>query len=344
MSLSFLTNEVAMLIKSSENLWIHHLNQLGAAGKSAFLLMDFEQKQPLLWSEEEWTQDDDLQFSFLEQQGASVDKDYVYPGDLLCGSDYATPESYKTAFDIVQSGLQRGDSFLTNLTMPTEVELSASIADVYRLAAAPYRVCLKDKFVSFSPETFVKIDANGLISSNPMKGTAEDSPEGRHHLLSSQKEIAEHATIVDLIRNDLSQVAKKVSVTDYRYIDRIQTPRGGLLQTSTKITGQLPENWKDNLGTIISRLLPAGSVSGAPKPATLDIIRRAEGRKRGYYCGIGLYFDGKSVDSCVLIRFIEKTTEGKHLFWAGGGITAQSSWQEEYAELKAKVRIPLRPA
>lgn len=330
-----------LMPKSVDNNWIDRLNQLGAAGKAAFLLLDFEGQKPLLWDQDELQLAEDVKFSFPEQRSVDAHKDYHYPGDLLCGANYVGEAFYQRAFAIVQAGLQRGDSFLTNLTTPTEVELSTDFAEVYEKAAAPYRVWLKGQFVSFSPETFVKISATGQISSNPMKGTAEDSPAGRHHLLTSQKEIAEHATIVDLIRNDLSQVAKRVRVANYRYFDRIETPRGGLLQTSTKITGQLPDNWKAQLGTIFGRLLPAGSVSGAPKPATLEIIRRAEGRDRGYYCGIGMYFDGHKVDSCVLIRFIEQASETQLLFWAGGGITTRSNWKEEYAELKAKVRIPL---
>lgn len=304
-------------------------------------MVDFEGKAARLWSEAELAKDDSIRFDFADDVSLSGPENYVYPGDLLCGANFVTEERYREAFEIVQSGLKRGDSFLTNLTMPTEVELSTTFEEVYEKSAAPFRIWLKDRFVCFSPEIFVKISEGGTISSNPMKGTAEDSPEGRHHLMTSRKEIAEHATIVDLIRNDLSQVAKRVRVEDYRYIDRIETPRGGLLQTSTKISGQLPANWQAQLGTIIGRLLPAGSVSGAPKPATLDIIRGAEGQDRGYYCGIGLYFDGAAVNSCVMIRFIEQRSGGKLYFWAGGGVTALSHWKEEYAELKAKVRIPL---
>jgi len=227
------------------------------------------------------------------------------------------------------------------LTFPVPVALSCSLEDIYWQSEAKYRIYWPGNFVCFSPETFVTVNEKGYIESRPMKGTALDTDKARAALLNSKKEIAEHATIVDLIRNDLSQVAKGVRVTDYRYFHKIATSRRGLVQTSSKIGGQLAENWKDKLGDILSILLPAGSVSGAPKPATLDIIRSAEGQKRGYYCGIGGYFDGVSLDTCVLIRFIEKRADGSHSFRSGGGITARSSWAEEYAELKAKVRIPL---
>lgn len=323
---------------TAERDWITTLNECGRNRERAFLLVDFEGEKVRIWNEQELLSDSSLNFSFGESKRPH---DYHYPGDLLCGARFVSADTYRTAFEVVQAGLQRGDSFLTNLTLPTEVELSATFDEIYAKAAAPYRIWLRNEFVCFSPETFVKIDGAGKISSNPMKGTAEDSEAGQHHLMTSQKEIAEHATIVDLIRNDLSQVAKSVRVKTYRYIDRIETPRGGLLQTSSKIEGLLPDDWRSQLGSIIARLLPAGSVSGAPKPATVDIIQRAEGRKRGYYCGIGLYFNGDTVDSCVMIRFIQQQENDHYLFWAGGGITAKSKWEEEYAELKAKVRIPL---
>lgn len=324
------------------NNWIERLNELGRQRKPAFLLMDFEQEKPLLWSEEEYLSDASLLFSFPNFPGKASVQPLLPSGDLLCGVEYVAAAHYRRAFDIVQAGLQRGDSFLTNLTMPNRVELSATLAEVYQYAKAPYRVYLADQFVCFSPEIFVKINTEGRISSHPMKGTAPDTAAGRAALLESEKEIAEHATIVDLIRNDLSQVAKSVRVESYRYLDRIQTPRGGLLQTSSAISGKLPADWPSQLGDILARLLPAGSVSGAPKPATLAIIRSAEGEPRGYYCGVAVHFDGQSVDSCVLIRYIEPDTKSERMiFRTGGGITALSDWEDEYAELKTKIRIPL---
>ena len=107
---------------------------------------------------------------------------------------------------------------------------------------------------------------NGFIYSYPMKGTIDASlPDARERILADRKEEAEHATIVDLIRNDLSQVASEVTVSRYRYIDELQTNRGRLLQVSSEIRGKLPENWKASLGDILFRLLPAGSITGAPK-------------------------------------------------------------------------------
>lgn len=299
--------------------------------------MDFEQRLPRVWDLTHTHADQPL-FDFPGRMETASPPLGMLPTRL--SPDHVPPDVFQRAFQVVQDGLQRGDSFLTNLTFPTLIEMAASLEEVYWQSEAKYRILLPGQFVCFSPETFVTIENTGYIESRPMKGTALDTPTARAELLHSPKEVAEHATIVDLIRNDLSQVAKRVRVTDYRYFHKIATSSRGLVQTSSKIGGQLPEDWKSKLGTILATLLPAGSVSGAPKAATLDIIRRAEPGPRGYYCGIAGYFDGKTLDTCVLIRFIEQTPEKTFLFRSGGGITARSNWREEYEELQAKIRIP----
>lgn len=318
--------------------WTQELNRLGAKREPCFFLVDFEYEKPRIWSASA-ARADQPRFSFRGYEEEGQPPSGMLPPKLF--AHHMSEASFQNAFEVVQAGLQRGDSFLTNLTFPVPVDLTGSLEEIYWQSEAKYRILWPNHFVCFSPETFVTISPSGYIESRPMKGTALDTPKARQALLYSNKEVAEHATIVDLIRNDLSQVAKKVRVTDYRYFHKIATSRRGLVQTSSNIGGQLPEDWRDNLGTTLHRLLPAGSVSGAPKPATLDIIRRAEGQSRGYYCGIGGYFDGEQLDTCVLIRLIEKRTDGSFHFRSGGGITARSNWQEEYDELKAKVRIPL---
>ena len=87
-------------------------------------------------------------------------------------------------------------------------------------------------------------------------------------------------------------------------------------------------------------MLPAGYVSGAPKPATLDIIREAESEPRGYYTGIFGYYDGKELDTAVMIRFIEQF-DGRYYFRSGGGITAYSDCESEYKEVLSKIYLPI---
>ena len=226
-------------------------------------------------------------------------------------------------------------------------------------------------FVCFSPETFVRIKG-GRIYSYPMKGTLDASlPNAEKLLMEDQKEAAEHATIVDLIRNDLSRVAEDVRVDKYRYIDVLHTNKGNILQTSSEISGRLPEDYPHHLGEILDAQLPAGSITGAPKDKTMQIIQEAEGYDRGFYTGIMGIYDQGELNSAVMIRFIEEETspvdfeadgeknfnasegkgdeasEGKRdeasrklYFKAGGGITSKSNCRKEYEEVIQKIYLP----
>ena len=251
-----------------------------------------------------------------------------------------SPAAYKHSFDLVKQNLLAGNSYLTNLTCRVPVSTNLTMDEIFLHSEALYKLWLKDRFVCFSPEIFVRIE-KGKIKSFPMKGTIDATlPDAEQLLMQDTKEAAEHATIVDLIRNDLSMVSEHVEVTSYRYIDRLQTNKGPILQTSSEISGTLPEDYTAHLGDIIFRLLPAGSITGAPKPKTVEIIAQAEDYRRGFYTGImGYYADGQ-LDSAVMIRFIEQENGRLH-FKAGGGITAKSRWESEYNEVIQKIYVPI---
>ena len=249
--------------------------------------------------------------------------------------------SYQSGFNVIMGHIRRGDSFLLNYTQPTRVETNLTVEELFHVSKARYRVHLKEVFTCFSPETFVTIDEHGFISSYPMKGTADTSAENAEEiLLADSKEIAEHNTIVDLVRNDLSRVSTKVYVEKFRYTERIRTNQKELIQVSSKISGVLHEDWQSHIGDIFSELLPAGSVTGAPKPKTVEIIRNTEKYDRGWYTGVFGIYDGKTIDSAVLIRFIENL-DGEMIFKSGGGITFQSDCKSEYNELIKKVYVPV---
>lgn len=249
-------------------------------------------------------------------------------------------ENYKRSFQNVIKNINDGNSYLTNLTCATLVETNHSLQELFLRSDSLYKMWFKDRFVFFSPEIFVRIQ-NGEIYSYPMKGTIDASlPDAEHCILNDLKESAEHATIVDLIRNDLSIVAKDVTVSKYRYLDKITTNKGSLLQVSSEIKGKLPVDYSAKLGDILFALLPAGSITGAPKKKTQAIISESETHKRGFYTGIAGYFDGERLDSTVMIRFIEQA-DGKFYFKSGGGITAKSNLESEYNEMIQKVYVPL---
>ena len=308
-------------------------------------------------------------------------------------------EDYERSFNIVKSNIMAGNSYLTNLTCRVPVSCNLSLEDIFHRAKGKYKLLLRRKrtqaedkahlkeeaqnkahlkeenieenltpFVCFSPETFVRIKG-GRIYSYPMKGTLDASlPNAEKLLMEDRKEAAEHATIVDLIRNDLSRVAENVRVDKYRYIDVLHTNKGDILQTSSEISGRLPEDYPHHLGEILDAQLPAGSITGAPKDKTMQIIQEAEGYNRGFYTGIMGIYDQGELNSAVMIRFIEeetspvyfetdgeknfkakegKASEGKEpkasrklYFKAGGGITSKSDCRKEYEEVIQKIYLP----
>ncbi len=247
-------------------------------------------------------------------------------------------ETFKKSFDQVLHELKIGNSYLTNLTFKTPVSTTLSLDQIFENSTAPYRLKYKEDFVVFSPETFIRIEDKRIFS-YPMKGTIDASvPDAEALILADHKEMSEHITIVDLIRNDLSQIASGVEVSKFRFISELQTSDKKLLQVSSEITGEL--DTPDLLGDNLFRLLPAGSISGAPKNQTLEIIRKAEGDSRSFFTGVCGYFDGKVFDSGVMIRFIERSNDQLY-FRSGGGITALSDPEKEYQEMIDKVYVQL---
>jgi len=246
-------------------------------------------------------------------------------------------EEYKNKFDTIIEEIKRGNSYLLNLTAPTEVETDATLEEIFHKATAPFKIKFKNLFVSFSPERFVKIE-NNRIYTYPMKGTIDASiPNAEQIILDNQKELAEHTMVVDLLRNDLGMIAKNIRVTKFRFIDKIRAGDKELLQVSSEIVGDMDSNWIENWETIIRKILPAGSVTGTPKRKTVEILKRVENYERGFYTGIFGIVDEKRgfLDSAVIIRYIEKGG----IYKSGGGITLDSDVEKEYKELIDKVYI-----
>ncbi len=314
---------------------INRLNSFGKRGEPFIFLIDFEGDTPLIFHPNETEK---ILWS------TSKKSNYKNPGISKQIKDWKIEpvsfNEYQKGFQLIQNHIGNGDTYLLNFTQPTEIKTNLNLEEIFHLSSATYKIYLKNNFVCFSPETFVKIE-NGKISSYPMKGTIDATIENSKELImNDSKELAEHNTIVDLIRNDLSLVAENVQVEKFRYLERIKTNQRDLWQVSSKITGELPENYAEIIGDIIYTMLPAGSISGAPKKKTVEIISDAENYTRGFYTGIFCYFDGKNLDSCVLIRYIENQNE-KLIYKSGGGITFKSKVELEYDEMLKKVYVPI---
>ncbi len=251
-----------------------------------------------------------------------------------------TKKEYQKGFDIVQENIRKGNSYLTNYTRKTKIELNVSLEEIFYASESKYKVYYPEKFVFFSPETFVEIKENEIFT-HPMKGTIDaDIENAAEKLKNDIKEKAEHYTVVDLLRNDLSMVADDVWVKEFQRIDFIKTRQKNLFAMSSEISGTLKKEFQGKIGSIMQKLLPAGSILGAPKHKTLEIIQKAENYERGFYTGICGWFDGKNLDSCVMIRFIEKEND-KLYFKSGGGITHLSKLEDEYLEMKNKIYVPI---
>ncbi|HEX6225124.1 MAG TPA: aminodeoxychorismate synthase component I [Chryseolinea sp.] len=312
------------------------MNRLGQQKVPFLFLIDFEMKKPFIVRLNE-VDPTEILFSI---HGFTNAIEKIHSENIAIEKSAGSLVDYKKKFDKVLDHLAYGDSFLTNLTVKTELKLAGSLQDVFYQSEAKYKLLFKNQFLVFSPETFVQI-RDGKIYAYPMKGTIDASVvNAREKILSDQKELAEHVTIVDLIRNDLSQVASRVVVSRFRYIEEVRSRQKNLLQVSSEIYGWLDRDYKNHLGDILLKLLPAGSVSGAPKPKTLEIIRDVEGEARGYYTGVFGYFNGKDLDCGVMIRFIEKAGM-KYFYRSGGGITTQSDVESEYRETIDKVYVPV---
>ena len=338
------------------------MNELGAAGKPFFFVIDFDLQKPVVLDLNEALN----QGFYFTIHGFSNHEPFKLADRLYYFEKY--PVSYQTylkAFKRVQHHILQGNSYLVNLTFPTLVDTNLTLPEIYHHSTARYKLLYFNKFVVFSPEKFIQI-SDQQIHAFPMKGTIDAQlKNAEKRLRDDQKELAEHHTIVDLLRNDLGMVSRNVSVKNFRYLEKVETNYGSLLQASSHIKGTLPPDYQRHIGDILFQLLPAGSITGAPKEKTIEIIREAENYERGYYTGVMGYFDGEKLDSGVMIRYLETIhplqtgSAGKEMssdkgysslsgsekatlvYKSGGGITSVSNPRTEYQEMKDKVYVPV---
>ncbi len=319
--------------------FVKEINALAVSKTKFFVVIDFEKKRPLIFKENNLLSSYQIKFkignhtNYKKQKFKDKIKSYfdIIPFEF---------RSYKKIFEKVKSELRKGNTYLLNLTFSTQIKLKTTMERIFFDSKSNYKLYFKNSFLCFSPECFIKIKKN-KICSYPMKGTIRsDLKNAKKRILNDKKEIEEHSTIVDLIRNDMSFFAKNVKVNKFRFLKKINSNKSPLLQVISEIEGKLDLDWRNYLGEIIWEMLPAGSISGAPKNKTLEIIKDVEVHKRGYYTGIFGYYDGETFDSAVTIRYIEKL-KNKFFYKSGGGITYNSKTENEYNELINKIYVPI---
>jgi para-aminobenzoate synthetase len=263
-----------------------------------------------------------------------------------------TPPEYAAAFEAVQEQLHAGNSYEVNLTYRLDVRSDLDPVTAYLrlrdLNPAPYAGFLQHQgswLLSSSPERYATIDRHRMIVTKPIKGTtprgdsAEEDEALRARLATDPKYRAENLMIVDLLRNDLAMVSEPGSVEVPVLMD-VESYES-VHQLVSTIRGRL----RDDVTTMgaLRALFPAGSMTGAPKLRTMQIVQDVETSPRGVYAGAFGWISGDGrADLGVVIRSL--TTDGSGLWQlgTGGAITVRSDVEEEYAESRWKAERLLR--
>ena len=260
---------------------------------------------------------------------------------------------YQRAIQSIRDYIEAGDTYQVNFTFPLVGHFAGDsfswfrkIAESQGAAYSAYIDIGSHTILSFSPELFVERRGKKLIT-RPMKGTlargrwTEEDRERAEQLRSSLKDRAENVMIVDLLRSDLGKIAEtgSVEVTELfavEYLNRV------LQMTSTITATQRPDV---SITDMLRALFPCGSVTGAPKRRTMEIIEELEEHLRGIYTGaIGLIRpDGDAVFSVPIRTLVVDHSNGAATFGVGGGITWDSTSEGEYEECRLKARFLTDP-
>jgi len=259
-------------------------------------------------------------------------------------------EQYRQALERVHGYILAGDCYQVNYTQRFRAPCSGSPWLAYRALReacptpfAGYLALPEGAVLSLSPERFIQLHGN-QVETRPIKGTRPrgDTPEADQQnadtLLASEKDRAENLMIVDLLRNDLGRSCRPGSVRVPELFAVETYPNVHHLVSSVR--GELADG-KDALD-LLEGSFPGGSITGAPKVRAMQIIDELEPTQRSIYCGSLLYLDVRGeMDSSIAIRTV-LVKDGQASCWAGGGIVADSDWQDEYEESLTKVGVLLR--
>jgi len=259
-----------------------------------------------------------------------------------------TPEQYRQAFERIQAYISAGDCYQVNQTQrfraPCHGDPWAAYQALRQACPTPFSgyLTLEDgsAILSLSPERFIQVH-DGHVETRPIKGTRlrdsdpeRDAANGRE-LLASLKDRAENLMIVDLLRNDLGRTCRVGSVRVPELFALESYPN--VHHMVSAVVGELAEG-KDCLD-LIAGSFPGGSITGAPKIRSMQIIDELEPTRRALYCGSLLYLDVRGhMDSSIAIRSL-LVKDGQVSCWGGGAIVADSRWEDEYAESVFKVQV-----
>ena len=282
--------------------------------------------------------DELLEIADLIKNGKKIETE-----PLKLKSDFKPAFSREKYCEMVEKAkhyIREGDIFQVVLSNRIEAEISGSLFDTYRVLRttnpSPYMFYFSSNDIEIagaSPETLVKLNDNRLYTfplagTRPRGKTEQEDLQLEEELLADEKELAEHNMLVDLGRNDIGRIAEigSVKVDKYLSIERFSH----VMHIGSTVTGNLREGL-DSLSAIDS-ILPAGTLSGAPKIRACEIINELENNKRGIYGGAIGYVDlSGNVDTCISIR-IAFARNNKVFIRSGAGIVADSVPEKEFEE------------
>jgi anthranilate synthase component 1 len=274
--------------------------------------------------------------SLLADSAGVPQESFGTPGPTLRFPDQA---EHERRVEVAKEHIRCGDAFQIVVAQRAERPTSATPVAVYRalrrINPSPYLFLLELgdlALVGSSPETHVKVDGN-RASLNPIAGTTPRGEGDVEHLLSSEKDRAEHVMLVDLGRNDLSRVCIPGTVKVERFLEAERFSH--VTHLVSEVTGELQDGVTPF--DVLRATFPAGTVSGAPKVRAMQIISELEGYRRGFYAGVvGYNLPGVALDTCIALRTV-LMRDGVAYLQAGGGIVVDSDPTDEHHECLNKL-------
>ncbi|MBM7691036.1 para-aminobenzoate synthetase/4-amino-4-deoxychorismate lyase [Peribacillus deserti] len=292
---------------------------------------------PLLW------------FGIFESPSSVIENEETGEFQISEWTAEFTEDDYRNGFERIQTEIEEGNTYQVNYTMRLKAHFEGNDYAFYkrlsRAQSANYSAYLNigsHRILSASPELFFRLQ-EGHITARPMKGTIQRGKtpaEDREHakwLFESEKNRSENLMIVDLLRNDLGEIAKTgtVQVPELFQIEKYPT----VWQMTSQITCELlPEL---GISDIFKALFPCGSITGAPKISTMNIISEVENSPREVYCGAVGYITpkGEAIFNVPIRTVLIDNKTGGAQYGVGGGITWDSTLKDEYHEAFVKARL-----